>query len=213
MESTNYTSFNDWLENTKMPNGKRKVLQSAIKLFSVNGYNSTSTASIAQACGLSEATVFKHFKSKKDLLKTIIDPLVNSLAPSFGDQFVSSVKGQTLDINSLIEFIITNRFHFIEENHEVIFILMNQLLTDGELRDKLEDIMLPKLQYIIDKADKLIANDDSIADDITTNEFLRTISSQLITSAIIEYRFPSDDWDTEKQIQSMIKITQRAIRK
>ncbi|WKN29360.1 TetR/AcrR family transcriptional regulator [Apilactobacillus kunkeei] len=66
MEQSNYTSFNDWLENSEMPNGKRKVLKSAIKLFSQNGYQSTSTSSIAKDCGLSEATVFKHFKNKKN---------------------------------------------------------------------------------------------------------------------------------------------------
>ena len=213
MESTNYTSFNDWLENTKMPNGKRKVLQSAVKLFSVNGYNSTSTASIAKDCGLSEATVFKHFKSKKDLLKTIIDPLVNNLAPSFGDQFISSIKGRALDINSLIEFIITNRFHFIEENHEVIFIVMNQILTDDKLRDKFGDIVVPKLKVVINKLTVLMAADDKISDDITTEELYRIIASQLLISTIQEYKFPSDDWDTEKQIKSMVKMTQRAIRK
>ncbi|AYF93057.1 TetR/AcrR family transcriptional regulator [Apilactobacillus bombintestini] len=213
MESTNYTSFNDWLENTKMPNGKRKVLQSAVKLFSVNGYNSTSTASIAKDCGLSEATVFKHFKSKKDLLKTIIDPLVNNLAPSFGDQFVSSVKGKALNINTMIEFIISNRFHFIEENHEVIFIVMNQILTDDKLRDKFGDIVVPKLKVVINKLTVLMAADDKISDDITTEELYRIIASQLLISTIQEYKFPSDDWDTEKQIKSMVKMTQRAIRK
>lgn len=213
MESTNYTSFNDWLENTKMPNGKRKVLQSAVKLFSVNGYNSTSTASIAKDCGLSEATVFKHFKSKKDLLKTIIDPLVNNLAPSFGDQFVSSVNSSDFNINQLIDYIYHNRFHFIEDNHEIFFILASQLLVDEGLRDTLENVMFPKLQVLIDKAGELMARDDNIADDVRPAELFRTISSQLFMSTILEYRFPSDDWDTEKQIQSMIKITQRAIRK
>lgn len=213
MENTNYTSFNDWLENTKMPNGKRKVLKSAIKLFSTNGYYSTSTASIAKDCGLSEATVFKHFKNKHDLLTTIIDPLVNNLAPSFGDQFVSSVKGKALNINTMIEFIISNRFHFIEENHEIFYILLSQLLIDNELRNKLEDIMFPKVQIIIDKASELMKNDKQVADDVTSAELFRTISSQLLSSALLEYKFPTDNWNTEKQIQSMIKITQRAIRK
>ncbi|KOY76447.1 putative transcriptional regulator [Apilactobacillus kunkeei] len=213
MEQSNYTSFNDWLENSKMPNGKRQVLKSAIKLFSQNGYQSTSTSSIAKDCGLSEATVFKHFKNKKELLDTIIIPIVNTLAPSFSEQFVESVSHHTFKIDEMIEYIITDRFHFIEENHQMISIMVSQLLIDDELKNQLEEIMLPKLSFIIDKANALMKQDDSVDDDVSAEELFRTISGQLLVSIVIEFKFPSDSWDTEKQIQSMIKVCKKVIHK
>ena len=213
MEQSNYTSFNDWLENSKMPNGKRQVLKSAIKLFSQNGYQSTSTSSIAKDCGLSEATVFKHFKNKKELLDTIIIPIVNTLAPSFSEQFVESVSHHTFKIDEMIEYIITDRFHFIEENHQMINIMVSQLLIDDELKNQLEEIMLPKLSFIIDKANALMKQDDSVSDDVSAEELFRTISGQLLVSIVIEFKFPSDSWDTEKQIQSMIKVCKKVIHK
>ncbi|CAI2557419.1 hypothetical protein FD43_GL001104 [Apilactobacillus kunkeei DSM 12361 = ATCC 700308] len=213
MEQSNYTSFNDWLENSKMPNGKRQVLKSAVKLFSQNGYQSTSTSSIAKDCMLSEATVFKHFKNKKELLDTIITPVVNTLAPSFSEQFVESVSHHTLKIDEMIEYIITDRFHFIEENHQIISIMVSQLLIDDKLRDQIEEIMLPKLSFIIEKANDLMKQDDSVADVISAEELFRIISGQLLVSTVIEFKFPSDNWDTEKQIQSMIKICKKVIHK
>lgn len=213
MEQSNYTSFNDWLENSKMPNGKRQVLKSAVKLFSQNGYQSTSTSSIAKDCMLSEATVFKHFKNKKELLDTIIIPVVNTLAPSFSEQFVESVSHHTLKIDEMIEYIITDRFHFIEENHQIISIMVSQLLIDDKLRDQIEEIMLPKLSFIIEKANDLMKQDDSVADVISAEELFRIISGQLLVSTVIEFKFPSDNWDTEKQIQSMIKVCKKVIHK
>ncbi|WKN29359.1 hypothetical protein MUB42_02840 [Apilactobacillus kunkeei] len=138
---------------------------------------------------------------------------MNTLAPSFGQQFVESVNQHTLKIDEMIEYIITDRFHFIEENHQMISIMVSQLLIDNELKDQLEEIMLPKLSFIIDKANNLMKKDDSVANDVSAEELFRTISGQLLVSTIIEFKFPSEKWDTEKQIQSMIKVCKKVIHK
>ncbi len=51
-----------------MPPGKKKTLEAAIILFGKKGYNGTSTLEIAKAAGVSQATVFKYFRTKEDLL-------------------------------------------------------------------------------------------------------------------------------------------------
>lgn len=213
MEETTYTSFNDWVENSKMPNGKRQVLKSAIKLFAEKGYQSTSTSSIAKECGLSEATVFKHFKNKKELLDTLVTPIVNELAPSLSEQFIKAVDQETFKLDQMIEYIIRDRFKFIEDNHEIIEIMFNQLLIDNDLRDKIEDIMLPKLSFIIKKAETLMQNDDDVRNDVSGEELFRIISGQLLVSMLQEYKFHPQNWNSEKQIASMIKMTTNAIHK
>ena len=69
-------SYQNWLEAQKMPAGKKKTLSAAIELFSRQGYNGTSTAQIAEKAGISQATIFKYFKTKDDLLSEIIEPLI-----------------------------------------------------------------------------------------------------------------------------------------
>lgn len=51
---------------------KNKIIQTAIKLISQNGYAATTTAQIAKEAGVSEATLFKYFKDKETLLKEVI---------------------------------------------------------------------------------------------------------------------------------------------
>ena len=68
-------SYQNWLEAQKMPAGKKKTLSAAIELFSRQGYNGTSTAQIAEKAGISQATIFKYFKTKEQLLSEIIEPL------------------------------------------------------------------------------------------------------------------------------------------
>jgi len=49
-----------------------KILDAAILLFSERGYEGTSMKQIAQAVGLTESAIYRHFKGKEDLLAEII---------------------------------------------------------------------------------------------------------------------------------------------
>ncbi|WP_202077910.1 TetR/AcrR family transcriptional regulator [Caldalkalibacillus salinus] len=50
-----------------------KIMDAAIELFSKNGFDGVTTEEIAAAAGFSEKTLFRHFKSKQNLLEQAID--------------------------------------------------------------------------------------------------------------------------------------------
>lgn len=52
---------------------RRRIIESAATLFSRRGFRGTTTREVAQAVGVSEATVFKHFATKEDLYTAIIE--------------------------------------------------------------------------------------------------------------------------------------------
>jgi AcrR family transcriptional regulator len=51
---------------------RRQILQTAVRLFSTYGFSGTTTRKIAEAAGVSEAMVFKHFSTKEDLYGAIL---------------------------------------------------------------------------------------------------------------------------------------------
>ena len=55
------------------PERRAQILDAAIALFGRHGYKGTTTKSLAQASGVSEATIFKHFPTKNDLYKAAFD--------------------------------------------------------------------------------------------------------------------------------------------
>lgn len=69
------------------PPGKKKTIEAAIKLFAKQGYHGTSTLQIAKEAGVSQATVFKYFKTKEDLLYSIIVPVIPKLFLNFLKEF------------------------------------------------------------------------------------------------------------------------------
>src|SRR5690349_11199891 len=52
---------------------RRQLIRSAVSLFSKHGFSGTRTKDIAAACGVSEAILFRHFSSKEDLYRAILD--------------------------------------------------------------------------------------------------------------------------------------------
>src|SRR3569832_2196867 len=52
---------------------KRELIRAAIDLFSRHGFSGTRTKDIAAACGVSEAVLFRHFATKEDLYRAILD--------------------------------------------------------------------------------------------------------------------------------------------
>jgi AcrR family transcriptional regulator len=52
---------------------KLQILRVAVSLFSQRGFGGTTTREIAQAAGVSEAMVFRHFATKQELYSEILD--------------------------------------------------------------------------------------------------------------------------------------------
>ncbi|MET0623572.1 MAG: TetR/AcrR family transcriptional regulator [Pyrinomonadaceae bacterium] len=50
-----------------------QIVQVALRLFAERGFRGTTTKEIAQAAGVSEAIIFRHFATKEDLYTAIID--------------------------------------------------------------------------------------------------------------------------------------------
>ena len=52
---------------------RMQILHLAVSLFSQRGFSGTTTREIAQAAGVSEAMVFRHFATKEELYSAILD--------------------------------------------------------------------------------------------------------------------------------------------
>ncbi|MCU7376076.1 TetR/AcrR family transcriptional regulator [Paucibacter sp. O1-1] len=60
---------------------KQAILDSALQLFVSNGFNATSTASIAKAAGVATGTLFHHFPTKSDIMSQLFLSMQNKSLP------------------------------------------------------------------------------------------------------------------------------------
>ena len=172
------SSYLDITKDEKMPPGKKKTLESAIKLFAKQGYNGTSTLQIAKEAGVSQATVFKYFKTKEELLYSIIVPVI----PKLFSSFLGRVK-KANSVQELISYVVRDRFEFLEENRNTVRIVFSELLTNEELKKQL----LFSISKIFEEFDivallkKYKKTNPELNENLTTAEIIRSFAGPIMT--------------------------------
>ncbi len=63
--------------------GKR-ILESALDLFSEKGYEGTNIREIAEAVGLGKSSVYRHFETKEDIWNGLLDEMIAYYSANFG---------------------------------------------------------------------------------------------------------------------------------
>ena len=170
----------DLMAEGDMPPGKKKTLEAAIILFGKKGYNGTSTLEIAKAAGVSQATVFKYFRTKEDLLISIIAPIL----PRLFSNFLGRVKNiNTITVKEIIHYIVRDRFRFMKENKDIIKIIFSEVLTNEQLKQKIiigaEEVF--KERRLDEFFEYLKQNNPEINKELTLPEIMRSIAGALIT--------------------------------
>lgn len=72
------TISNSLSEN--QPEGRELILQEATRLFVRQGFNGISMREIAEACHMTKAALYYHFKDKEDLLRSIFTTYLEKLS-------------------------------------------------------------------------------------------------------------------------------------
>lgn len=120
------------------PNDKELlILESAVKIFSEKGFNGATTSEIAKEAGIAEGTIFRYFKTKKDILHVLIVRGLEILAPKIVvkslEDFIEKNKG--LDEKALIKEIIKERLELINKNFPLMKVILSEALISEEIRN------------------------------------------------------------------------------
>ena len=65
-------------------NTKQEILEAALELFSVQGFEATSVSQIADAVGIRKASLYSHFENKQ----AILDALVKNVLAQYGEHSI-----------------------------------------------------------------------------------------------------------------------------
>ena len=63
---------------------RRQILAAALRLFSRQGFDATTTRAIAQLAGVNEAIIFRHFTSKEELYWAVLSEQMQERDPAEG---------------------------------------------------------------------------------------------------------------------------------
>jgi TetR/AcrR family fatty acid metabolism transcriptional regulator len=104
---------------------KRKILNSAIKIFGEKGFQNATISEIAKDAGIGDATIYEYFKSKEDILLEIPVEITKELIPQINDHMMG-IKGA---LNKLRKFIWW-WLNYVEKNPGYGSIVLLELKTN-----------------------------------------------------------------------------------
>ena len=125
------------VQGKKKTEKQQKVLEAAIRLFAEKGYANTSTAEIAQAAGVSEGTIFKHYGTKDRLLLSILVPFIRELFPQMMKELVREIFSEQTTFEQCLRAFVRNRVDFLSENRDIFRVMFRELIYNDELRIEL----------------------------------------------------------------------------
>jgi len=134
------------LPDLKMPEKEKKILEAAITVISEKGFSASSTSEIARLAGVAEGTIFRYFKTKKDILRGILIHLVNIVGePLILDSFKKVLFNENhKDLRSVIKALLKERFDLMEEIYPMLRIVVTEALYHEDIRKILYEKIISK---------------------------------------------------------------------
>ncbi|WP_437958246.1 helix-turn-helix domain-containing protein [Sorangium sp. So ce119] len=114
---------------------QKKIVEAAVTAFAEQGFHGTATRDIARRAGVAEATIFKYFPSKRDLLLGVLGPAIEQLVgPAMARSMDPLFNATYPSFEAFLRALLAERIAFVREHPRLVRILAQELPFDAELR-------------------------------------------------------------------------------
>jgi len=142
-----------------------RIFEAAIEIFAEKGYAASSTSEIAQRAGVAEGTIFRHYKTKKDLLLSIVTPaMVKLLAPFLLREFKDVLSKDYDSFDQLLRALIDNRITFLQQNRSLFKIVVQELPFHPDLQKQLQQLVFNEMKGRFERIIHKLQAEDKLID-------------------------------------------------
>lgn len=106
---------------------QRQILSSARKLIVKYGSEHVTVRRIAKGIGVSEGAIYRHFKSKRDILSLLVDDIENDLVDD-----ISRVKSSNQPSLQMVDAILRGHLSAIEQRRGISFQVIAEIISFGD---------------------------------------------------------------------------------
>jgi AcrR family transcriptional regulator len=210
----------EWLEELlvkhdgeQMTAKQARILRSAVEVFAEKGYSGTATSEIAQRAGVAEGTIFRHYRTKKDLLYSIVAPFVARLIEPFVLRDLAPIIDHPpATFEAFIRGLLDNRIAFAEKNIKLIKILLQEVPFHPELREQfLSKVADRVLQKFVHAADHYREQGQIVEQPSLTT--IRMIGTTLLGYLLVRFMLAPKEWDDAQEREATIQFILHGVRR
>ncbi|TGM07094.1 TetR/AcrR family transcriptional regulator [Leptospira barantonii] len=197
------------------PEGQKKIFLAAIDIFAQKGFSAATTMEIAKKAGVAEGLIFKHFKSKKELLLRLALPIMEGFIAPITLRRLQAVFSK--EFSSLEEFltaVFEERIAFVTKNRNLLRIILQEAFVNSEIQAMLERVFKMNLAPLIMQRLKKFQEQGLIAEMPTSSAF-RLVATNLAGYMMITEIFyqpkVEEGWDREAEMKRTIEFIAKGL--
>ncbi|WP_203650792.1 TetR/AcrR family transcriptional regulator [Secundilactobacillus yichangensis] len=145
------TLFANNIQTANLSEKQRSVLKASLTLFAQKGYENTSTLDIARLAGVSEGTVFKHFKTKDGLRQAILNPFIHDIFPQVAGEFLLTLHQNPFEnFEAFLRYAVHDRIVYAMDNRQEMKIFIQEMVKNPSIMTKLTQRLSKLLEGGVD---------------------------------------------------------------
>lgn len=184
---------------------EQRILSAAIEIFCEKGYGSSTTNEIAKKAEVAEGTVFKYFKNKKGILKSILihslDVLASKVIVKGAQDLLLHQDGK--DLKEILTHFFNDRLSIIDKLFPMFRVVIVEALYHDDIREVLyQKVMLP-IQIVSKAFHEEMLSKGLMRKEITHDMMIRTFIGQMavliIQNKVFDKQFKTENLKAEIQ--------------
>ncbi|EMY78020.1 transcriptional regulator, TetR family [Leptospira weilii serovar Ranarum str. ICFT] len=194
--------------DSNWPEGQKKIFLAAIEIFAQKGFSATTTVEIAKKAGVAEGLIFKHFKSKKELLLSLVLPILESFFAPITLKRLGIIFSQ--EFSTLEQFLMAvfrERITFIGKNRNLVRIVLQEAFITTEIRAVLERVFKERLVPLFQERLKNFQERGMISEMPIESAFRLigvNLSGYVLLTEVFYQPMAEDGWDQEAELNRTI---------
>lgn len=184
---------------------KERLIITTIEIIDELGIQKLSTREIARRQGISEATLFRHFKSKNELLFTVLD-----FYSQFDEDIFQSTKFRDMDAKDKLLFFINSYAEYYENYPAITSIMqiLDVLRYEPELAEKVINIQNNRMEFLIQLIEEA-KNVKEINPDAESGQIADIILG-ICREVCLRWRITGRKFSLKSQIMSTLDLALKA---
>lgn len=187
------------------------IIEAAVKIFSQKSYHGTTTNEIAKEAGVAEGTIFRYFKTKKEILSKILIKVIEVQAqPMVVDtlkELLEKLDDNNIDEKEFIKTLVKDRLQVARKNFLLLKVLFTEVQYHADLRKTwVEKIAKPSMAlaktYIEKKKQegKFRADIDS---EVAIRSFVGMVSFMILSKAFL---YDKLDFAFDEELEQVVDL-------
>ncbi|MGE4282233.1 MAG: TetR/AcrR family transcriptional regulator [Clostridia bacterium] len=200
-------TLNSDIEN--LSEKEKKILNAACKIFSEKGFSAATTNEIAKEAGIAEGTIFRYFRTKKDILRGLFIQIANLVADKIALPPIERIlldKTQK-DAREIIRELVVDRIKLVDHYFPMFKVMMSEVLFHDDIRsilvEKIINRVLPALDdFYLRKVEE--GQFRPIKTHVVLRAFVGNIMMLIAQKNVFGNKLPV--YDLDEEIESLIDI-------